>query len=155
MLTIRLSRVGKKKQPTYRFVLSEKARDPWGHQLEILGHYNPRTNPATLVIKEDRLKYWISKGTQLSDTVNNLLIDKKLIEGDKRRIVKINKKKQQALVDEKAKQVEVAAKAVEKVRAADEATKEAEKVAAEQGAEESTEVPAEAPVETPAPEAQA
>ena len=90
MLTIRLSRVGKKKQPSYRLIVSEKARDPWGKFLENLGTYNPRTNPSTSVFNVERINYWISKGAQTSDTVRNLLIDQKIIEGEKVRKVKIS-----------------------------------------------------------------
>lgn len=81
MLVIRLTRVGKKKQPTYRVVVQEKHRDPWGTSVEILGHYNPRTK--ALVVKDDRVKHWISQGAQPSPTVNNLLITHKIIEGEK------------------------------------------------------------------------
>src|SRR3990167_4872642 len=114
MLTIRLSRVGKKKQPTYRFIVSEKSKDPWGDNLEILGHFNPRTNQPTLVIKADRVKHWISRGATTSDTVNNLLIEQKIIEGDKRRIVKISRKRKAATAEASAKQAEATEKAAAK-----------------------------------------
>ena len=133
MLTIRLSRVGKKKQPTYRLIVSEKSKDPWGDSLEILGHYNPRANPPSLVIKADRVKHWISKGATTSDTVNNLLIDQKIIEGDKRRIVKISKNRAAATKEAAAKQAEASAKA----------TAQAEKQAAEKSAEQVAETPSE------------
>lgn len=84
MLTIRLSRVGKKKQPEYRLVISEKTKDPWGDVLEYLGHFNPRTNPATVNFNIERIKYWISKGAQVSDTVKNILIDQKILESEKK-----------------------------------------------------------------------
>ncbi len=80
MLTIRLSRVGKKKQPEYRLVISEKTKDPWGDVLEYLGHYNPLANPAAINLKVDRIKHWLSKGAQVSDTVKNILIDQKILE---------------------------------------------------------------------------
>lgn len=80
---IRLTRVGKKKQPIYRFIVSEKARDPWGKALEILGNFNPLTNPATITLDKERVLYWIGKGAQCSETVNNLLIDQKIISGNK------------------------------------------------------------------------
>ena len=83
MLVIRLTRMGKKKQPTYRVVVQEKARDPWGRSVEILGNYNPRSTPKEFIVKEDRVKYWISKGAQPSPTVYNLLVDTKVIEGPK------------------------------------------------------------------------
>jgi len=81
MLTIRLSRIGKKNKPMYRLIVSEKARDPYGKSLEILGSYNPHSKE--LQVKTERIKYWISKGSQMSPTVNNLLLDKKIIEGKK------------------------------------------------------------------------
>ena len=92
MLTIRLSRVGKKGYPTYRLIISEKQRDPYGKALEILGSYNPHTKD--LQAEGERIKYWISKGAQMSDTVNNLLIAKKVIEGKKTRSPKagVNRK---------------------------------------------------------------
>jgi small subunit ribosomal protein S16 len=85
MLVIRLSRVGKKKQPTYRMVVQEKQRDPWGTSIEIVGNYNPRTEPGTINLKEDRIKYWLEKGAQPSPTVHNILIDVGLLKGQKMR----------------------------------------------------------------------
>lgn len=81
MLTIRLSRVGKKNKPMYRLIISEKTRDPYGRSLEILGSYNPYTKE--LNVKADRIKYWLSQGSGMSATVNNLLIENKIIEGKK------------------------------------------------------------------------
>ncbi len=73
MVRIRLRRVGLKHQPTYRIVVAniESPRD--GRFLEILGFYNPRTHPATIEIKEDRLYDWMSKGAQPSESVVKLL----------------------------------------------------------------------------------
>ena len=92
MLTIRLSRVGTKNKPMYRLVISEKARDPYGRALEILGSYNPHTKE--LSAKEDRIKYWLSQGSSMSPTINNLLIDKKIIEGEKTKASKPGKPKE-------------------------------------------------------------
>ncbi len=97
MLTIRLTRVGKTKQPQYRCIISEKARDPWGKALEILGTYNPRTNPASINLNIDRIKYWISKGAQCSETVWNLLLDLKAVEGTKRKVVQISTRRKEKL----------------------------------------------------------
>lgn len=83
MLVIRLTRIGKKKQPSYRLVVQDKTKDPWGKALDIVGNYNPRTTPKTLVLKEDRIKEWIAKGAQPSATVNNLLVNAKVIQGEK------------------------------------------------------------------------
>lgn len=94
MLTIRFSRVGKKGYPTYRLVISEKARDPYGKALEILGSYNPHTKD--LQAKADRIKHWISKGAGMSQSVTNLLITKKIIEGTKAKAEKKATKKKGA-----------------------------------------------------------
>jgi small subunit ribosomal protein S16 len=94
MLTIRLSRVGKKKQATFKVIVSEKAKDTVGDYLELLGHYNPHTNNAEL--KTERIQYWISKGAQASGTVHNLLVDKKIITGEKLKVANIKKKKEEA-----------------------------------------------------------
>ncbi len=93
MLTIRLSRIGKKGQPSYRFIVSEKGRDPWGKALEILGSYNPLVNPAQITLEKERILYWIGKGAQTSDTVNNLLINEGVIQGEKRKLMQISKKR--------------------------------------------------------------
>ncbi len=73
MLMIRLSRRGARKQPHYRIVVIEKDRARDGRSVEVVGTYNPRTNPASVELKRDRIEYWRSKGAQLSDTVNRLL----------------------------------------------------------------------------------
>ena len=73
MVAIRLRRAGSKKRPYFRIVVtdSRSARD--SSFVEILGHYNPRTKPALVDIKQERVDYWISKGAQPSDTVRTLL----------------------------------------------------------------------------------
>lgn len=81
MLAIKLSQTGKTNKKMFRLVISEKGRDPYGNVLEILGAYNPHSKE--LVVKADRVNYWISKGAQMTATVNNLLIEKKVIEGKK------------------------------------------------------------------------
>lgn len=73
MLMIRLSRRGAKKQPHYRVVVIEKERARDGRSVEVVGTYNPRTNPASVDLKRDRIDYWCSKGAQLSETVARLL----------------------------------------------------------------------------------
>jgi len=90
MLVIRLQRIGKKNQPFFRVVLTEKTAPPKGKYIEKLGFLDPRKKNADL--KADRIKYWMEKGAQASDTVWNLLIKKGIIEGEKRKI-KIRKKK--------------------------------------------------------------
>ncbi len=73
MLMIRLARVGARKQPHYRIVVIEKDRARNGRSVEVVGTYNPRTNPASVELKRDRIDYWTSKGAQLSDRVEKLL----------------------------------------------------------------------------------
>jgi small subunit ribosomal protein S16 len=72
MVRIRLRRVGAKGQPSYRVVAADKESPRDGRFLEILGHYNPRTQPATIYLKEDRIYDWMSKGAQPSDAVVKL-----------------------------------------------------------------------------------
>ena len=74
MLAIRLQRRGKKKQPFYRLVVCQKTAPAQGKFIEILGNYNPKSTDKKIQIKENRLKFWLEKGAQLSDTANNLLI---------------------------------------------------------------------------------
>ena len=78
MLMIRLARVGARKQPHYRIVVIEKDRARNGRSVEVVGTYNPRTEPATVDIKRERVDYWTSKGAQLSETVSKLLTKHKL-----------------------------------------------------------------------------
>ena len=73
MLMIRLSRRGARKQPYYRIVVIEKDRACDGRSVEVVGTYNPRTNPATVELKRERVDYWTSKGAQVSDRVKKLL----------------------------------------------------------------------------------
>jgi small subunit ribosomal protein S16 len=73
VLMIRLARTGARKQPHYRVVVIEKERARNGRPVEILGTYNPRTNPANVEIKRERIEYWRSKGAQLSARVSKIL----------------------------------------------------------------------------------
>jgi small subunit ribosomal protein S16 len=73
VLMIRLSRRGARKQPHYRIVVIEKDRARDGRSVEVVGTYNPRTNPASVLLKHDRISYWTSKGAQLSDRVRKLV----------------------------------------------------------------------------------
>ena len=70
---IRLSRRGARKQPHYRIVVIEKDRARDGRSVEVVGTYNPRTNPATVDLKRERIAYWTGKGAQLSDRVRKLV----------------------------------------------------------------------------------
>jgi small subunit ribosomal protein S16 len=70
---IRLARFGARKQPYYRVVVIEKERARNGRSIEVVGTYNPRTNPASVELKRERIDYWTSKGAQLSDRVAKLV----------------------------------------------------------------------------------
>lgn len=90
MLTVRFARVGKNKRAQFKIVLQENTTAPGGRHIEILGSYDPHLKAA--VLKEDRIKYWISQGVQFSNSVYNLMVSKGLISGDKRK-VKLPEKK--------------------------------------------------------------
>ena len=68
MVRIRLRRVGGRNQPSFRIVATEKESPSKGRFIEVLGFYNPRTEPATIQLKEERIYEWISKGAQPSDS---------------------------------------------------------------------------------------
>ena len=73
MLKLRLRRTGAKKQPAYRLVVAESTAPRDGTFLEILGHYNPLTEPTTFVIKEERVREWLNRGAQPTGRVERLL----------------------------------------------------------------------------------
>jgi small subunit ribosomal protein S16 len=73
MLAIRMRRVGAKKRPFFRVVVTEQRTSRDGAFVEILGHYYPRTKPAKVEIDRDRVQYWIAKGARPSDTVRTLI----------------------------------------------------------------------------------
>ena len=73
MVKIRLSRVGKRKQPSYRLVVADVKSPRDGDFIEIIGNYNPRTEPATIVIDEEKARKWLSRGAQPTERVSILL----------------------------------------------------------------------------------
>ena len=81
MLVIRMQRVGRRNDPAFRVVLTERRSKPKSGQQEILGSYHPKTKET--VLKNERILYWMSKGAQVSPTVHNLLISKKVVERKK------------------------------------------------------------------------
>lgn len=119
MLTIRFFRVGKINQPVFKIVVTEKRHGSRsGRFVEEVGFYNPVTKEKKLIA--ERIKYWLGVGAQASDTVYNLLVAEKIIEGNKRKI-NITKSK-------KEKPVEASAQAqpkTEEVEPAEEPVKEA------------------------------
>ncbi len=136
MLTIRLSRVGKRNAAVFHVVLTEKSSPVKGKFVELLGFYNPRTKEKNF--KADRIQYWKSQGVQFSPTVFNLLIDAKIIEGEKVKAWKPKKKekptetapaeapKQEAAVEKPVAEAPVAAAPAEEAKEAPQAEKPAE-----------------------------
>ncbi len=73
MLVIRLTRIGAKKRPTYRVVVTEARTPRDSREIERLGYYNPKTQPATLKVDRERVAHWLKAGAQPSATVKSLL----------------------------------------------------------------------------------
>lgn len=153
MLKMRLQRTGRKNDASFRVVVTDSRRGPKsGKHVDLLGSYNPKLNQFQ--IDGDKAKAWIAKGVQVSDTVHNLLINKKIIEGKK---INVLPKKSPQIDEEKIKaeaaaKVAAEAKAKEEAEAAaaaeatpEEAPAEAAEAEAESTPEESA--PAEAPAE--------
>jgi len=102
MLVIRLMRIGKKNQPAFGIVVADKRNPPKsGRFLERVGFWNPLTKEK--IFKVERIKYWLSKGAQPSDTVHNLLVAENIIEGGKIPKHKKKKEKKKAPGAEEAK----------------------------------------------------
>jgi len=138
MLVIRFLRTGKKNQPNFKIVVTEKRNPPTaGRFVEQVGFYNPLTKEK--VLKQDRIKYWISVGAQPSDTVRNLLISEKIIEGKK---IDVHKKSKKA---EEKKEAAPEEKVTEAKPPSSEAPLEEPKPE-----EKPAETPSEAPAEKPA-----
>lgn len=70
---LRLTRVGARKDPVWRVVVADGRAKRDGRVIETVGHYNPQTQPSTIVLKEDRIRAWLSRGAQPSETVSKLL----------------------------------------------------------------------------------
>lgn len=102
MLMLKLKRVGKKHQASYRLVVDEKRSKLLGENIEDLGWYNPNTKKHEL--KKERILYWIKIGAQPSDTVHNLLIKVGIIEGKK---IAVHKKSKNSEVKSEAAPAEI------------------------------------------------
>jgi small subunit ribosomal protein S16 len=125
MLKIRLQRVGRRNDPSFRVVCTDSRKGPKsGNNVEILGSYDPKRD--NIAIKGDRVEHWISQGAQVSDTVNNILRKEGIIKAKKKHVSRGKKNTR---------------------------TPEAEEVKEEAPKEETAETPAEEA--TPAPEAEA
>jgi len=102
MLTIRLSRKGKKNQPFFRVVLVDKRRSSTGgRSVEDLGYVDPLKKRKSF--NKERIQYWLSKGAQTSVTIHNLLVTEKIIDEPKIKVSNISKKKQAEIAAAAAK----------------------------------------------------
>jgi small subunit ribosomal protein S16 len=156
MLVIRLFRIGKKNQPSFKIVITDKRRSSTrGRFVEEVGFYNPLTKEK--VLKQDRIKYWLSVGAKPSDTVFNLLISEKIVEGKKvkiymKKVKKEEKPTAEAPAGEAPGEVKKTPEAKEEKPAPEKPAPEkpAEETAKEPSvkAEESKEKPAEEPPKT-------
>jgi small subunit ribosomal protein S16 len=95
MLKIRLQKIGKKNDPSYRVVLVEHTTSPHGKFIELLGSYNTKLKQRKL--NKERIEYWLAKGAQASPTIHNLLVDEKIISEAKVKAWKPKKKKEEAV----------------------------------------------------------
>lgn len=100
MVKIRLARFGKKKQPTFRLVVSDSRKDTFDRYIESVGFYDPRAK--NVEINSERVKYWQSQGVQFSPAVHNLLVENKIIDAKKLAVSSLKKKKD----DKKSEQKE-------------------------------------------------
>jgi len=101
MLVIRLLRTGKNNQPSFKIVVVEKEKSSTsGRFIEEVGFYNPLTKEK--ILKGERIKYWISVGAQPSDTIHNMLVSQKIIEGKKIDLHKKSKKKEEGTAEKPA-----------------------------------------------------
>jgi small subunit ribosomal protein S16 len=92
MLIIRLQRVGRTHEPSFRIVLTDSKNGPKsGNAVEVLGSYDARKGKGTNHIDGEKVKYWISKCAKLSETMHNFLIDQKVISGKKINVLPKNK----------------------------------------------------------------
>jgi small subunit ribosomal protein S16 len=107
MLTIRFNRIGKKNKAYFRLVVQEHTIAPGGGHVEILGSYNPHLKKDSL--KPERIKYWVERGVKFSDTAFNFLVSKGIISGPKR-IVKLPKKVEAPVAEEKLAEPKVEVK---------------------------------------------
>ena len=145
MLRIRLTRVGKKKQPAYRLIVTDSRSPRDGAFLKIIGHYNPLTDPATLVVQEEEAVHWLEKGAKPSETAAKLLTRIGVMERAGRAPVRYVGKEVPAAPKKEAKAAPEPAPAPAKPKAEEPAAVEAEAPTAEAAPE--AEAAAEAPAE--------
>lgn len=149
MLMMRLQRVGRRNDPSFRIVVTNKRTGPKSDKhVDRLGSYNPKLNHVQLDV--DKAKDWLAKGVQPSDTVHNILVAEKVIEGRKKNVLP----KKSPIIDEEAlKAAEEAKAAAEAEKAAAAEAEASEEAATEEAPAEEAAAETEASEETPAEEA--
>lgn len=129
MLKMRLQRIGRKNSPSYRVVVTDSRNAvSRGRSVELIGSYEPKL--GRVEINAERAKHWLKQGVQPSDTVYNMLVSQKIVEGKKKNVLP----KKSPIIDEAKLKAEAEAKA--KAEAEAKAAEEAAKAAAEAPAEE-------------------
>lgn len=103
MLKIRLKRTGRTRQPFYRIVVAEASRSPQSSCIEIVGSFNPRDKKGSLVLKAERIKYWLSQGAKATGVAHNMLVTAGIVTGRKKKVTKIAKKKKEGEETSKVK----------------------------------------------------
>lgn len=96
MLSIRLNRVGKRKDARFRIIVQEKARSPFSSYLEILGQYNPHAKSRVTNLNTERIKYWLACGAKPTATIHNIFVEHSLVKGEKIDLGRLKKKKKTA-----------------------------------------------------------
>ncbi len=125
MLKMRLQRIGRKNDPSYRVIVTDSRNAAKrGKNVDLIGSFNPKV--GNFQIDGEKAKYWISKGVQVSDTVHNFLVAQKVIEGKKKNVLP----KKSPIIDEAKIKAEAEAKA--KAEAEAKAASEAESVPQEE-----------------------
>ncbi len=145
MLMMRLQRVGRKNNPSYRIVVVDKRTSVKSNKTtDLIGTYNPKA--GEIIINAEKAKHWLAHGVQASDTVHNMLVSKKIIDAKKRNSLS----RKSPIIDEAKVKAEAEAKAAAEAAEAEAKAAAEAPVEAEAPTEETVEAPAE--VETPAEE---
>lgn len=132
MLAIRLTRMGAKKRPSYRIIVSEKRYKRDGAYIDRIGHYDPLTEPATVVVDREKFDYWVKNGAQPTDVVKRIVLG---VKGTKKRKPK-NAPEEEPAAAAPAAEAPAAVTAAEATEAPAEETAAPEAAAAETPAEE-------------------
>lgn len=144
MLKMRLQRTGRKNDASFRVVVTDSHRGPKsGKHVDLIGSYNPKMNH--IQIDGEKAKAWIAKGVQVSDTMHNILVSQKIIEGKKKNVLP----KKSPIIDEEKVKAEAEAKAAAEAEAAAPATEEVTDVSEEESTEAAPEATPESETDSP------